>query len=267
MNIYKNLNELIEYIEENLEENIDYNELAKIIGTNEYTMRRIFSLLTDVPISEYIRNRRLSNAVFDLYNSNEKIVDIAVKYQYDNATSFSRAFEKFHGIKPSNIKKHPEKLKIYTKLKFNENINENSSIEYSIISLDEIKLWGKGIKTTYSTIKQDAPNFWIKMNKKYEKKYGLGDYGLTFYEARFDSPNFEYWIAYEKEIKEFKKIVIPKSKWISFKLDSQEPIDIHKLTREFYEKFIPSSKFKIRPLPELEYYTDNMTELLFPIED
>ena len=88
MNIYKNLNELIEYIEENLEENIDYNELAKIIGTNEYTMRRIFSLLTDVPISEYIRNRRLSNAGFDLYNSNEKIVDIAVKYQYDNATSF-----------------------------------------------------------------------------------------------------------------------------------------------------------------------------------
>ena len=71
----------------------------------------------------------------------------------------------------------------------------------------------------------------------------------------------------KKEIKEFKKIVIPKSKWISFKLDSQEPIDIHKLTREFYEKFIPSSKFKIRPLPELEYYTDNMTELLFPIED
>ena len=67
-------------------------------------MRRIFSLLTDVPISEYIRNRRLSNAGFDLYNSNEKIVDIAVKYQYDNATSFSRAFEKFHGIKPSNIK-------------------------------------------------------------------------------------------------------------------------------------------------------------------
>ena len=120
MNIYKELNGIIEYIEENLENEIKYAELARRLGVNEYTMQRLFSLLCNISIAEYIRNRRLSNAGFDLQNSNNKIVDIAVKYQYESATAFSRAFEKFHGIKPSIVKDNPEKLKIFTKIVFTD---------------------------------------------------------------------------------------------------------------------------------------------------
>ena len=120
MNIYTELNKVIEYIENNLEENIEYQELSKILGVNEYTMQRLFSLLCNVSLAEYIRNRRLSNAGFDLQNSNNKIIDIAVKYQYESATAFSRAFEKFHGIKPSVVKENPEKLRIFTKIVFQE---------------------------------------------------------------------------------------------------------------------------------------------------
>ena len=84
MNIYKVLNEIIEYIENNLEEDISYSRIAQIMGANEYTTKRVFSLLANISISEYIRNRRLSSAGYDLINENEKIVDIAVKYKYDN---------------------------------------------------------------------------------------------------------------------------------------------------------------------------------------
>ena len=92
MNIYKSLNKMINYIENNLENKIEYEKLAKILGVSEYTMKSIFSLLCNTSISEYIRKRRLSNAGFDLCKSREKIIDVALKYQYENATSFSRAF-------------------------------------------------------------------------------------------------------------------------------------------------------------------------------
>ena len=85
-------------------------------------MQRLFSMITGISISEYIRKRRLSNAGYDLYENNLRIVDIAVKYQYDNATSFSRAFEKFHGIKPSLVNKETN-LKNFPRIVFNENVN------------------------------------------------------------------------------------------------------------------------------------------------
>lgn len=266
MNIYRNLNEVIEYIENNLDKNIEYDKLAQILGTNEYASKRLFSLLSNVSLAEYIRNRRLSNAGFDLYKGEEKLIDIALKYQYESVTAFSRAFERFHGIKPSKVKNSPEKLKVYTKLKFNEELNETSNMEYSIVELDEIVLYGVGTKTTEGTIKADAPNFFAKMDKKYSSKYGEIDYGLVFYEARFDSCNFEYWIAYKKEIEEFKKIVIPKSKWLKFKINNQDYRDIQKVSEEFYEQFVPSSKFKLKSFPELEYYHDGITEFLIAIE-
>lgn len=266
MNIYTSLNKVITYIEENLEENIDYNKLSQTMATNEYTMKKVFQLISNISITDYIRNRRLSNAGFDLYKNNEKIIDIAIKYQYDNPTSFSRAFEKFHGIKPSLVKTNPDKLKIFPKLKFNENLPENENMEYSIVELEEKIIYGKGIKTDYCTIGQDAPEFFAKMRNIYLDKYGEIDYGMVVYEDRIDSDNYEYWIAYSKEIKEFEKIVIPKSRWLKFVINSQEAKDIQKVSREFYEKFLPSSKFNLSPLPELEYYHDDITEFLIAIE-
>ena len=161
MNIYKNLNELIEYIENNLENNIEYDKLAQILCTNEYTTKRIFSLLANVTLSEYIRNRRLSNAGFDLFKGDEKLIDVALKYQYESVTAFSRAFEKFHGIKPSKVKSNPDKLRVYTKLQFNENMNENYEIEYRIIELDEhLPLSNDGLINENNTFR------WYKLNNE-----------------------------------------------------------------------------------------------------
>lgn len=267
MNIYACLNEAIEYIEENLENKIDYQEIAKIFCTNEYTMKRIFSLITNISLAEYIRNRRLSNAGYDLYKGNEKIIDIALKYQYESSTAFSRAFEKFHGLKPSSVKNAPEKLKVYPKFYFNEVVNENSNMEYSIAELDEMVLYGKGIKTNNYSISKDAPNFFAEMRKIYYDDYGLFDYGMIVYEDRFDSEKYEYWVCYNKPVQDFEKVIIPKSKWLIFKINSQEAEDIQKVSKEFYEKFIPSSKYKLKPIPELEYYHDDITEFLIPLED
>ena len=75
MNIYTCLNEVIEYIENNLENDINYCKMAQIMASNEYTVKKVFSLISNISISEYVRNRRLSNAGFDLYKNDEKIID------------------------------------------------------------------------------------------------------------------------------------------------------------------------------------------------
>ena len=269
MNIYKSLNEIVEYIEKHLEEKIEYKALANILGVNEYTMQTIFNLLSNVTLSEYIRKRRLSNAGIDIYKTEAKIIDIAIKYQYENATSFSRAFEKFHGIKPSEVRKNPEELKVYAKIVFDEQKEiQNQDIPYSIIEQEELILYGKGTKTTEENISQDAPNFYRKINKEFYNEYGANiPYGMTVYEKRFESNKLEYWVLYDRKIKGFEKYIIPKGKWLLFHVPTQEAEDIQLVTKRVYNRFIPSCKYNFRPIPELEHYHDEVTDFLIPIED
>lgn len=235
-------------------------------------MQSLFSLLCNISVSDYIRKRRLSEAGFYLYKSNAKIIDVALQYQYENPTSFSRAFEKFHGIKPSQIKNNPEKLKLYPKLHFDETMTaSNEKIEYSIIELDELTLYGKGFKTTHETSSNEIPIFFKKMYDKYSPLYGDIDYGMTVYKDiqvdRFTTNQLEYWILYKQEIPEFIKYIIPKSKWLCFHIPSFQADKIQEMTQKFYLSFLPSCQYNIRPLPELEYYHDDVTEFLVPIED
>ncbi len=269
MNIYPKINKAIEYIENNLEEKIEYKKIAQLMQMNEYTVQTAFLVLCDISIADYIRKRRLSNAGYDLYSTNESVIDIAIKYQYTSATSFSRAFEKFHGIKPSEVKKSPKGLKVYSRINFDEKEEERTSIEYSVIEKEEIILYGKGIKTDNSKIGKDAPRFWREEQEKYLDKYGEFNYGMTSYTDGSRKYSNKYWVLYDKEIndKEFQKIIIPKSKWIVFRIDSQETEDIQRITDRFYKEFIISAKYKFRELPELEYYHDDVTDLMVPIED
>ena len=97
---YKNLNKMIEYIEENLTNEININELAKIGGISVNSLQRIFTFMTGITITEYIKKRRLSKAFEEIKNTDIKIVDVALKYQYNSTISFDRAFKKNFGVTP-----------------------------------------------------------------------------------------------------------------------------------------------------------------------
>ena len=263
MNIYIQLNKIIEYIENNLEEDIDYKKLAKIMGVNEYTFQKIFSLISNITIAEYIRNRRLSDSGQEIFLKNPKIIDIALKYQYKNATSFSRAFERFHGIKPSDVKKSPEKLKMYTKLHFNEENEQAKNVEYKIIQMEQLTLYGKCKITNNEKIREDIPKFYEEIGRKYGKQ----QYGMVEYKDKERFNVKSYWILYDKKIKGLEEKIIPKSKWILIKINSQEAKDIQEASKIFYYDFLPSCKYNFRDLPEIEYYHDGVTDFLIPIED
>lgn len=264
MNIYKSLNEITKYIDDNLEEKIDYGVLAKMLGVNAYTLQRLFSLITGISLSDYIRKRRLSSSGYDIYNYKMKVIDVAVKYNYENPTSFSRAFENFHGIKPSMVVKET-KLKNYPRIIFNENVKIHESIDYEIIELGELELYGLGIDTCNENISVDAPMFFRKIEDMYQEKYGKIKYGMVSYkdESRFYCN--KYHVLYDKKIDDFEKIIIPPSKWLLFHISSTNAKDIQEMTHKFYLDFLPSCKYNLREIPELEYYHDNVTDFLVPI--
>lgn len=100
MDWLKGMNEVVDYIEENLTQPLQYEALSRIVGCSVYEFSRIFSFMAGMSISEYIRRRRLSQAAFDIQSGDKRIIDIALKYCYDSPTSFSRAFKELHGTTP-----------------------------------------------------------------------------------------------------------------------------------------------------------------------
>lgn len=264
MNVYKCLNDITSYIDENLEDKIDYVTLSRMMGVNSYTMQRVFSLIAGITLSEYIRKRRLSNAGFDLSQGKIKIVDLAVKYQYDNATSFSRAFEAFHGIKPSLVTSF-SKLKNFPRIIFDEEVKETNELEYEIIKLEQFSLYGVGVETNNEKIGEDAPCFFDNVSLKYEPLYGKIKYGMITYEDDMRENCNGYFVLYDQNIESFEEFLIPEGRWLKFRINSQEPKDIQEMSHRFYLEFLPSCKYNLRDIPELEYYHDDVTDFLVPI--
>ncbi len=92
-------------------------------------------------------------------------------------------------------------------------------------------------------------------------------YGMVEYKDKERFYVKSYWVLYDKEIKGLEKKIIPKSKWILIKINSQEAEDIQRVSKMFYYDFLPCCKYNLRSLPEIEHYHDSITEFLIPIED
>lgn len=112
----------IDFIEDNLEKKIELEELAENVFLSKYHFHRKFHAATGEPVAEYIRKRRLIKAANDLLYTDEKIIDIALKYQFASQETFTKAFKKFYGIPPrefrrsSNINVMPSALAVNSQL-------------------------------------------------------------------------------------------------------------------------------------------------------
>ncbi|MDZ5010436.1 helix-turn-helix domain-containing protein, partial [Clostridium perfringens] len=111
------LNEALNYIEDNLDGEIDYTKAAKLACCSVYHFQRMFSYIAGRPLAEYIRNRRLTKAAIDL-QSGDKVIDVAMRYGYESPTAFNRAFQKLHNVTPSSAQKEGTFLKSYSPISF-----------------------------------------------------------------------------------------------------------------------------------------------------
>ena len=142
MDSLTSMNNAMQYIEEHLTDDIDYSEVSKIACCSEYHFKRMFSFLSGIGLSEYIRRRRLTLAALDLKDTNLRIIDVAVKYGYDSADAFSRAFHSMHGILPSEARSENTQLKAYPRMTFQLSIKGGCEMNYRIVEKGPFQLVG-----------------------------------------------------------------------------------------------------------------------------
>ncbi len=112
------LQRAIDYIEENLYHTMSISEIADYAYISERTLTELFTSIVGFPVIEYVRKRRLTLAAYDILNSKEKIIDISYKYNYESQESFSRAFRRFHGLSPQQLRSRKEKPQEISKIQF-----------------------------------------------------------------------------------------------------------------------------------------------------
>ena len=275
MEYYENLNKVIDEIENNLTEKIDYKNLAKIIGTSSYTLQRIFAFLTGITLTEYIRKRRLSKAAEELISTNIKVIDLALKYQYDSPISFSNSFKKMHGISPQTLRKNNLTLKTFPKIKFKPTIDVIENLEFRVINLNKQRLYGittgiieennsKAIRDLFDkSRKEKILDFIINNSNEKELYYGAS---IEVYDNDLTS-KIQYYILGKTPRNDFISIEIPKATWACFKLKNKEQDNILKLYKTIYAKWLPSSKYtEILNYPQLEIYYKDDCEICIPIK-
>lgn len=139
MNWIQGIQRAIDYVEENITDDIDYEKIAEQAFSSSFHFQRVFGILCGYSIGDYIRMRRLSLAGEELAKGKSKIIDIALKYGYDTPESFSRAFTRFHGIAPSEAK-HGGKIKIFTSLSVKLSLTGGSKMDYRIEQRDSFQV-------------------------------------------------------------------------------------------------------------------------------
>ena len=118
MDWLKRMNSVLDYTEDNLDGDIDDTKIAALSAIPRGIFQRVFAIITDMTLSEYTRKRRLTQAAVDIQNTDEKIIDIALKYGYNSANAFSSAFKVFHGVTPFYARTSGAELQSFQRLAF-----------------------------------------------------------------------------------------------------------------------------------------------------
>ena len=124
-------NQTMDYLEQQLTGEVDMKRFQQLSGYSYPLFSRLFSILADMTLAEYLRNRRLSEAVTDLRESSEKVIDIALKYGYDSADAFSAAFKKFHGATPSEVR-NGKAYRVFPRLQLSLKITGGKNMDIKI---------------------------------------------------------------------------------------------------------------------------------------
>ena len=257
-NIYKELNKIVDYIEDNILEKITISELSRIMGLNENTLKNVFICLTGISINEYIRLRRLSLSTTDILNG-QSITSVSYKYLYNSPSSYNRAFKKFEGITPKDLKS-AENLKLFNKIVFEENI-KNYNIDYKIYKNKEFSLYYVSKEIDYSNRTKEIPDFWNEIKFKYPEFANNKRYGFLYKKA---GETF-YYCLLDKRFNNSEKINIKKCNYFAIKTNSFESNDIINNINKGIKEYIKSLNYKLLDMPRIEVYNDDFVEILIPI--
>lgn len=286
MNMLDGMNLALAYIEETLDGEMDYARIAKIAGCSQYHFQRMFAAVTEIPLSEYIRRRRLTLAAFDLQNTDMKIIDIGMKYGYQSPDAFTRAFQTMHGVTPSKVRAGGVFLKAYPRLTFTLSIKGVVAMKYRIEEKKAFRVIGT--KKWFSMVDdqqlQNIPAMWSELPQKtYGELAGLMDglqegapTGIIGLCADMYDGGFDYWIAVAstKPCPDgLFSMEIPASAWAMFEAVGPMPTALQDTVARVFSEWFPTSGYEHADAPEIEWYSegdmsaeDYISEAWYPIK-
>lgn len=291
----------IDYIEMHLTEDdrIDYEIVAQQAFSSSYHFQRMFSILCGYTLGEYIRNRRLSLAGVELASGKMKVIDASLKYGYESPDSFAKAFQKFHGITPSQARMNGAILKSFSRLVLKISLEGGSIMDYRIDEKDELVLTGykRHFTGTPAARMEQENEFYVSTRANQYILKGLAHDCDTQYNVmtNYDDDGYDFYIAsklddwsannLEKELgsdeaRRFDNIIIPKHLYLVCETErTKYPTMLFEdVRRKAVTEWLPSSAYRLADAPELSVHhwffergNDNVsnsryTELWIPIE-
>lgn len=258
------LNKAINYIEEHITTEIDYDQVAKVACCSTYHFQRMFAYMSGIPLSEYIRRRRMSLAAADLQNTSEKIIDIALKYGYNSPTSFNRAFQSIHEVAPSAAKKEGILLKSYPPISFKITIKGVEEMNYRIEKKEAFRIIGvskplhKEIEKNFSII----PQMWQKAAvdgtiPKLSAMMNCEPMGVLGVSACNDIEQWKYFIAVSSSMsidEALEEYTVPAFTWAIFSGEGVCPKAIQDLEKRIVTEWLPTSGYEYDNGPDIELY-------------
>ena len=163
MNIIKSFNDTIDYLETVLDDEIDEKKVTQLSGYSYSMFSRLFSILTETTLSEYLRSRRLTEAAVILRNKDEKIIDVAFKFGYESSDSFGTAFKNFHGFTPSEVR-NGKPYKLVSRVQLALSVRGGRSMNIIIQKKQAFTVAGVNEQSINSSL---CPSVWDKLYEKY----------------------------------------------------------------------------------------------------
>ncbi len=256
------LNQSLNYIEEHLTGEIDYEQLGRIACCSAYHYQRMFTYMAGITLAEYIRRRKMSLAAADLQDGNERIIDIAEKYGYRSPTAFNRAFQSFHGVAPSSVKTGGVSVKSFSPIVFKITVKGASELNYRIEAKEAFRIIGisapleKEIENNFMVV----PTMWqeASANGTIQKLAGMMDtppMGLLGVSACNDEEQWKYFIAVSsaKAGDEFEEYTVPASTWAIFSGTGTNQ-SIQQLEQRIITEWLPASGYEYADAPDIEVY-------------
>lgn len=261
------LKQALDYIEDNLDGQVDTARAAQIACCSVWHFTRMFGYITGVPLAEYIRRRRLTLAGLELAGGQAKVLDVALKYGYDSPTAFTRAFRALHGIPPSAARRPGSRLRAWPRISFQIQLKGEVDMVYRIETRPAFTVVGYKKPTTTEDGRnlKEIPQMWHDMTPEMEgtlagiMEPGEGPVGFLGICANMQGPTFDYYLAVASTRTPpagMEALPVPAATWAVFESVGPVTASIQEVWRRIYAEWFPTAGYHVAPggLPDLEVY-------------
>ena len=265
MSSLERMNLALAYIEDNLDDEIDYTEVERLALCSEYHYRRMFSFLAGITLSDYIRRRRLTLAAFDLLREDTRVIDTAIKYGYNSPDSFTRAFANLHGVTPTEARRAGRPLKAFPRMTFQITVKGVSEMNYRIVEKERFAIVGlmKRVPLIYEGVNPYIAAMWSELDEELiatlkglsnVEPAGLISASTNFSEGRQDGGELDHYIGVATTNAQpagLARLEVPPLTWVVFESVGPFPETVQNIWGRIYSEWFPSSGYESVPGPEI----------------